>query len=160
MATLEKKNIDGAIQTALRNKQSVSGITVLKDEQHSVLKSFLAGDDVLGVLPTGFGKSFIYQLAPVVLEAMGRPGAIIMVVSPLLALMEDQRKEAAKLGLVALQLGVSKEDDIINGRCSLIFGSPEAWLLNERWRQLLSSEVYKRQLFGIVVDEVHVAYKW
>ena len=159
MATTDT-NIDDAIQTALMKIQTLSGIAALKAEQYSALKAFIGGDDVLGVLPTGFGKSFIYQLAPLVLEAMGSPGAIVIVVSPLLARMEDQRKEAAKLGISALQLGVSKEDDIVNGRCSLLFGSPEAWLLNEKWRQLLSSEVYKSKLFGIVVDEVHVAYKW
>ena len=53
--------------------------------------------------------------------------------------------EAAKLGMHC-----SWEDDILNGRCSLVFGSPEAWLMNEKWRQMLDSEVYRSRLFGIV----------
>ena len=43
--------------------------------------------------------------------------------------MEDQIKEAAKLDLTAMQLGVHDDRDILNGQCSLVFGTPEAWIL-------------------------------
>ena len=58
--TDKNKNIDVAIEKT----QAKTGITTLKAEQYSALKAFVGGRDVLGVLPTGFGKSFIYQLAP------------------------------------------------------------------------------------------------
>ena len=48
-------------------------------------------------------------------------------ISPLLALMEDQIKEAAKLDLMAMQLDVHDDGDILNGQCSLVFGCPEAY---------------------------------
>ncbi|XP_077061923.1 putative ATP-dependent DNA helicase Q1 [Siphateles boraxobius] len=74
--------------------------------------------------------------------------------------MEDQIREAGKLGVSAMQLGGINDTDILHGRIQLVFGSPESWLLNEKWRDMLSSEVYREDLVGIVVDEVHVTYKW
>ena len=74
--------------------------------------------------------------------------------------MEDQIKEAGKLGVSAMQLGGLNDTDILHGRFQLVFGSPESWLLTKTWRNMLSSEVYRENLLGIVVDEVHVTYKW
>ncbi len=58
----------------------------------------------MALLSTGFGKSLIYQLSPIISEKLGRPKVIIVIVSPLVALMDDQVKEAAKLGSCAAQL--------------------------------------------------------
>ncbi len=82
-----------------------------------------------------------------------------MIVSPLVALMDDQVKEAAKLGLCAEQLGVHNDREIMEGNFSLIFGSPESWILNPKWRAMLASTLYQGNLVAIVVDEAHVAYK-
>ena len=151
------ERVDESIKTVLKK---IPSITSLKSEQLNALKAFLQGRDVFGFLPTGFGKSLIYQLAPLVLEEMGQEKPIIIVVSPLVALMEDQIKEAAKFGVTALQLGVHCERDIMDGNCSIVFGSPEAWLTTEKWRTMLGSKPYKDRICGIVVDEVHVTYKW
>ena len=56
------QNINVAIDKVLLKTHAKTGITALKAEQCAALKAFLCGRDVLGVLPTGFGKSFIYQL--------------------------------------------------------------------------------------------------
>ena len=85
---------------------------------------------------------------------------IVVVVSPLVALMEDQVKEAEQLGVRAGQLGVHDDCDILDGNFSLLFCSPESWLLNNTWRRMLASSIYQEILIGIVVDEVHVTYKW
>ena len=53
----------------------------------------------------GFGKSLIYQLAPMVAKKMGRnENPVVIVVSPLVTLMEDQVKEATGMGITAMQL--------------------------------------------------------
>ncbi|CAL8370684.1 unnamed protein product [Boreogadus saida] len=70
--------------------------------------------------------------------------------------MEDQVKEAEQLGVRAGQLGVHDDRDILDGSFSLVFGSPESWLLNNKWRRMLASTIYQDNLIGIVVDEVHV----
>lgn len=152
----------GAIQAVLSRFPHIS---VLKPEQEDALINFIQGKDVVALLPTGFGKSLIFQLAPLVAKELAtRNGTelnpIVVVVSPLLALMEDQIMEAGKLGVSAAQLGVHEEQDILDGRFSLVFGSPESWLLNSKWRRMLSSAAYRDNILGVVVDEVHLTYKW
>ena len=149
-----------AIRSVVEN---IPGICKLKPEQEECLLNILNGGDVVALLPTGFGKSLIYQLLPIVSEKLGRPKAgkaIVVIVSPLVALMEDQVKEAAKLGLCAAQLGVHNDREIMEGNFSLIFGSPESWILNPKWRAMLASTLYQDNLVAIVDDEAHVAYKW
>ncbi len=83
--------------------ETIPGICRRREE---CLVHILYGGDVVALLPTGFGKSLIYQLLSIVSEKLGRPKsgkAIIVIVSLLVALMDDQVKEAAKLGLCAAQ---------------------------------------------------------
>ena len=62
MATLEEACIDNALSKALTDLQSAAGRRFqLKQEQEVAVRYLLAGKDVLAVLPTGFGKSLIYQ---------------------------------------------------------------------------------------------------
>ncbi len=81
-----------------------------------------------------------------------------MIVSPLVALMDDQVKEAAKLGLCAAKLGVHNDREIMEGNFSLIFGSSESWILNPKWRAMLASTLYQENLVAIVIDEAIVTY--
>ncbi len=100
---------------------------------------------------------------PIVSEKLGRPNSgkvIIVIVYPLVALVDDQVKEAAKLGLCPAQLGVHNDREIMEGNFSLIYGSSESWILNPKWRAMLASTLYQDNLVAIVVDEAHVAYKW
>ncbi len=143
--------------------KNIPGLCQLKPEQEVCLVHILNGVDVVALLLTGFGKSLIYQLLPVVSEKLGRPKsgkAIFVTVSPLVAFMDNQIKEAAKLGLCAAQLGVYNDWEIMEGNFSLIFGSPESWILNPKWRAMLASTLYQDNLVAIVGDEAHVAYKW
>ncbi len=64
-------------------------------------------------------------------------------------LMDDQVKEAAKLGLCAAQLGVHNDREITEGNVSLIFGSPESWILNPKWRAMLASTQYQEHFVAI-----------
>ncbi len=80
--------------------ENIPGLCQLKPEQEECLVHILNGVDVVALLLTGFGKSLIYQPRP----KTGK--AIIVTVSPLVAFMDNQIKETAKLGLCAAQLGV------------------------------------------------------
>ena len=76
-------------------------------------------------------------------------GHIIVVVPPLVSLMEDQVKYLRSLGLSAVNISSNVEVDraqIEKGEYSIVYGSPEAWLMNERWRCMLSNDVYSRKL--------------
>ncbi len=134
--------------------ENIPGLCQLKPEQEECLVHILNGVDVVALLLTGFGKSLIYQPRP----KTGK--AIIVTVSPLVAFMDNQIKETAKLGLCAAQLGVYNDWEIMEGNFSLIFGSPESWILNPKWRAMLSSTLYQDNLVANVGDEAHVAYKW
>ena len=156
----DRQTIKSAISDVISELDS---ITAIKEEQEYALVEFLSGADVLAVLPTGFGKSLIYQLAPLVTKRMSPDSnPIFIIISPLTELMKDQVKEAEKLGITAMRLGVDAHSDkaIEEGRCQLVFGSPETWLLNKKWRNMLADSVYRENIKGIVVDEVHVTYKW
>jgi superfamily II DNA helicase RecQ len=60
------------------------GIDSLKEEQFEVINELLLGNDVIGLLPTGYGKSLCYILPPLVKRK------VIFVISPLIALMDEQ----------------------------------------------------------------------
>ena len=162
MAELTSSNVKVDTKTAICEViREIDSITAIKPEQESALVEFLDGKDVPAVLPTGFGKSLIYQLAPLVTKKISpSTNPIFVIVSPLVELMNDQIKEASKLGITSMRLDVHSDTDIQEGKCQLVFGSPESWLLNEKWRTMLANPVYRQNLKGIVVDEVHVAYKW
>ncbi len=103
---------------------------------------------LVDLLSTGFGKSLMYQLLLIVSKKLGRPKsgkAIIVIVSPLVALVDYQVKEASKLGLCATQLGVHNDREIMEGNFSLNFGSPESWILNPKWEAMLASAPIPRQ---------------
>ncbi len=71
---------------------------ILKPEQEECLLHVLNGGDVVALLPTGFGKSLIYQLLPIVSEKLGRPkSGKAVIVSPLVAHMDDRVKEVCRV---------------------------------------------------------------
>ncbi|XP_039660315.1 ATP-dependent DNA helicase Q1-like [Perca fluviatilis] len=155
---LEHHSFESAIASVLSD---LNVSFLLKTEQRTTLEAFISKKDVFAVFPTGIGKSLIYKLAPLVAKQMGLSETpLVVVISPLVALMEDQVKEATKLGLSALQLGTDNGELIRTSRCQLIFGSPESWLLSTKWREMLCSKVFRDNHVGIVVDEVHLTYKW
>ena len=82
------------IAEAVRKAGVSVGYDQLKDEQVNILCTFVEGRDVFVSLPTGFGKSLCYRLLPLVLDYLavesGGGKAIVVVISPLIALMEDQ----------------------------------------------------------------------
>jgi len=79
-------------QSIVNEVASQLGYPSLKPLQLEVIMNFISGRDVFAVLPTGFGKSLCYACLPGVFDNLsGKPGAsIVLVVTPLLAIMKDQ----------------------------------------------------------------------
>jgi len=156
MATIEEA-FDVVCKTfriSTLNAPQRNGITKIVEERR----------DVFINLPTGFGKSLLYQALPLVFDlTLKQPGHIVVVVSPLISLMDDQVSYLRELGLKACNI-TSLEDGersrVVNGEYSLVYGSPEAWLKNEHWRSMLTNSVYARKLCAIAVDEAHVVRQW
>ncbi len=68
------------------------GYSRLKEHQLQVILSFVEGNDVFGVLPTGYGKSLCYAVLPDLLDTLLQPAepSIVVIVTPLTAIMDDR----------------------------------------------------------------------
>lgn len=129
----------------------------------AIEKFVIQTQDVLVNLPTGSGKSLIYQALPIVFDSIFKEqGHIVVVVSPLISLIEDQINNLRGLGLSAVNISDPEVDSlrVEKGEYSIVYGSPEAWLTNERWRTMLSNGVYSKKLCAVAVDEAHVLRQW
>src|SRR5579883_835536 len=124
--------------------------------QREAVDAALGGRDCLVVLPTGGGKSLCYQIP----AAMGR--GLVLVVSPLIALMDDQVAAAREAGLAADALHSNLEDGhrgnayrrLSSGRTQLLYASPERLLAGGLARDLAP------RLALVAVDEAHCVSHW
>ena len=77
--------------------------------------------------------------------------------------MKDQVDNLKKLGISAVSLSDIKDGqskDLEEGQFAVVYGTPEASLNDERWRKMLSSDIYTAKLCAIAVDEAHVIKQW
>ena len=149
-------SLEEAIECAL---ESFPDIDCLKDEQKNCIATLLQKKDVLGLLPTGFGKSLIFQLYPRIFELVkGKKDCHVIIVSALKAITEEQVQELNDKGISSVAVGDSRETDanILNGEHQLVFGSVEMWL-RKTWINNLKKSNLRNNAELIVVDEAHVA---
>ena len=109
------------------------GKRALNDYQREDITQFVnKKTDLFINLHTGYGKSLVYQALPFVFDTVhGTVGHIVVVVSPLVSLMEDQVDKLRKLVISAVFLSDIKDEEIkeVDEGCfSLVYGSPKAWL--------------------------------
>ena len=129
----------------------------LRAGQKRIIQLVLAGQNALGVLPTGHGKSLCYQAAAELL------GGTSLVISPLIALMRDQCESLRARGISAARFDSSLEpeerssvlNNAISGQLRIIFIAPES-LENRELRQTLAGI----QISLLVVDEAHCVSEW
>ncbi|MBI5239588.1 MAG: DEAD/DEAH box helicase [Elusimicrobia bacterium] len=132
------------------------GFDSFKPLQKEAVEAALAGRDCLVVLPTGGGKSLCYQLP----AAMGQ--GLVLVVSPLIALMDDQVAAAREIGLAADALHSNIAADhksaayqrLRGGKTELLYVSPERLLVGD-----LIEDIAPR-LSLVAVDEAHCVSHW
>ena len=90
--------------------------------------------------------------------------SIVVVVSPLIALMMDQVRAMLERRLSMVYVWDCNDEKAVavvcNGQYQLVFMSPDALLTDKQWRTTLLSEVYNECLVALVVDEVHCVKKW
>ena len=83
--------------------------------------------------------------------------------SPLVNLMKDQVRHLRSIGISSVSLSDLEEGEaekVEKAEYSVVFGTPESFLRNERWREVLSSPVYLEKLCCVAVDEAHVIKQW
>lgn len=154
---------------ALASVCSAFNIKDLYSEQKEALENFFAGKHVYVNLPTAFGKSLIYQAIPVMddsLKLRTERSGIIVVISPLKSLMIEQVAFLNSIGLPSVSLtdveceNVKVIQDVIHGKYSHVFSSPECILSISVWRGVFASEQFKENLIGVAIDEAHCISQW
>jgi len=133
------------------------GYDTFREHQEEVIQCLVSGEDAFVLMPTGSGKSICYQI-----PAMIRPG-ICIVISPLIALMQDQVDGIQQLGVRAGFLNSTQnyqeasiiERKMLSGELDLLYVAPER-LVTDSFMQILSR--VKIALFAI--DEAHCVSQW
>ena len=129
--------------------------------QRQIVEQALENRDLLIVMPTGGGKSLCFQL-PALLKK-----GLTIVVSPLIALMQDQVEalRANKIGATFLNSSLnsyqvrSREEAILNGKVKLLYVAPER-LLSERFLPFLDLVQEKIGISAFAIDEAHCVSEW
>src|SRR5690606_28826125 len=115
------------MNSALDVLQQVFGYDSFRPPQAEIIDTVISGGDALVLMPTGGGKSLCYQIPALVREGCG------VVISPLIALMQDQVSALREAGVNAAYLNStlewdqvrSVEEDLLNGELDLLYLAPE-----------------------------------
>lgn len=154
MEAEDRSDLAQAARATLREK---FGFDAFRPGQERLIVSVLSGRDTLGVLPTGGGKTLCYQLPAFMMSGL------VLVVSPLISLMQDQVDRARRLGLRAASLTSQDTREaqescqrlLRSGELDLLFCSPER-LEATRLRKILRASPVSL----ITVDEAHCISEW
>lgn len=149
------------MSTALELLRTTFGYDAFRGAQAEIVDHVAGGADALVLMPTGGGKSLCYQL-----PALLRPGCAI-VISPLIALMQDQVDALLQLGVRAALLNSSlsfeavlaTEKRLMRSELDLLYIAPER-LLSERGLNLLDQLASRQQLALFAIDEAHCVSQW
>ncbi|MFC5954214.1 DNA helicase RecQ [Streptomyces pratens] len=142
---------------ALAALHRVFGFDAFRGEQQAVIEHVIAGEDAVVLMPTGGGKSLCYQI-----PALVRPGTGV-VVSPLIALMQDQVDALRALGVRAGFMNSTQdfeerrvvEAEFLAGELDLLYLAPERLRLNS------SLELLSRGKISVfAIDEAHCVSQW
>lgn len=138
------------------------GLREFRAGQREAVQAALDGRDSLVVMPTGGGKSLCYQL-PALASEFDSAHPLVMVVSPLIALMADQLRRLEQAGVSAAMLASGMADghnaqalrDIASGQARLVLAAPERFA-SRAFRETLAA----RKVALFVVDEAHCVAEW
>lgn len=152
-----------SLETALKHH---FGYDQFRPGQRPVIEAVLKNQDALVIMPTGGGKSLCYQL-PALLKL-----GIMVVVSPLIALMQDQVDSLLDNGIAATYLNSSldfsairqREADLLAGKIKLLYVSPERLIkdreINPAFLGLLNQLIQTVGVSGFAIDEAHCVSEW
>lgn len=148
---------DSVDPRALEALNRYFGYDSFRPGQSGIVSAILAGRDVLGVMPTGAGKSICYQIPAAIL-----PGVAI-VISPLISLMRDQVDALNDVGLPAAFINTTQTPDeqnlvfaqALSGQIKLLYVAPER-LETERFRNF----AVRVPISLVAVDEAHCVSQW
>ena len=137
--------------------KNIFGYDEFRGDQKAIIETVIANRDVLCILPTGAGKSLIYQLPMIINEGIG------IVISPLISLMRDQINDLRDLEIPARTVDSTQSsiekceilNEIKNGDVKILYVSPEMFLANE-----IQEIIRDYKISYIAVDEAHCIPQW
>ena len=143
--------------TKLEALKQYFGYDSFRSAQEELIDSILSGRDVMGVMPTGAGKSLCYQIPAMLLSG------ITLVVSPLISLMKDQVSKLVQAGIPGAYINSSltsaQYKEVLrrasNGQYKIIYAAPERLETEEFLRFALET-----QISLVAVDEAHCVSQW
>src|SRR5688572_12858553 len=157
IASMQLENIPAPDERARRVLRDVFGYSGFRGQQEAIIGAALAGRDSLVLMPTGGGKSLCYQIPALVRDGVG------LVVSPLIALMDDQVSALRQAGVAAAFLNSTQkrreQEGVITalrrGELDLLYLAPER-LLQDETQALLNAV----QVSIVAIDEAHCVSQW
>ncbi|TGL96293.1 ATP-dependent DNA helicase RecQ [Leptospira barantonii] len=143
--------------TSISSLKTLFGISSFRTSQEKIISDVLSGKNCLVIMPTGMGKSICYQLPALALDGL------TVVLSPLIALMQDQVVKLKRLGIDAafINSSLSKQERLLSyenlkqGKYKIIYVSPE------RFRKKEFIDCLKdRKISLLAIDEAHCISQW
>jgi len=139
------------------------GLTSFRPGQREAVSAALEGRDSLVVMPTGGGKSLCYQLPAMACAEEGADRGLVVVVSPLIALMADQWQRLRDAGVSSTMLASTMAEghneralgEIADGTAALVLAAPERFA-----SRAFAAALAKRRVSLFVVDEAHCVAEW
>ena len=133
------------------------GYDTFRGHQEDIINRTIEGHDTLVIMPTGAGKSICYQLPALIMDGT------VIVVSPLIALMQDQVDALTTAGIAAAALHSHQSDtsikeilgDFKNGKLKLLYVSPERAVSN-----YFQEQIDLQKISLIAIDEAHCVSVW
>ncbi len=152
------ESVEQSLKTTLK---TYFGYDTFLPGQEEVTQRILAGQDALVLMPTGGGKSLTYQLPTLMLPGMA------IIVSPLIALMQDQVNRLRTNGVAATFINSSlspnireaRERAVLDGRVKLLYVAPER-LMTPSFLTLLDEVQQRMGISLMAVDEAHCVSEW
>jgi ATP-dependent DNA helicase RecQ len=147
--------------TAQQILRDTFGYTSFRGAQQAIVEHMVSGGDALVLMPTGGGKSLCYQIPALMRKGVG------IIVSPLIALMQDQVDALKQLGVRAAFLNSSLEAEearevsrqLMRGELKLLYVAPER-LLTEGFLNLLERLQQDNNIALFAIDEAHCVSQW
>ena len=157
--TPEKDKRPVKIMTQYEILKQYFGYDSFREGQDVLIENILSGRDVLGIMPTGAGKSMCFQIPALMM------GGITLVISPLISLMKDQVSNLNQAGIMAAYLNSSLTPGQFRkvlrlareGRYPIIYVAPERLVTEEFLDFALDAQV---KISMIAVDEAHCVSQW
>jgi ATP-dependent DNA helicase RecQ len=133
------------------------GYSKFRSPQLEIINTVLANKDCIVLLPTGGGKSICFQVPTLIFEG------VCIVISPLIALMEDQVQSLTKIGVKAIALNsqlnqnelINTFDNIQFGKIKFLFLSPE-----KLQSQFIQDKIRQLNVSLVAIDEAHCISEW